>query len=267
MKMEMSYRDKVILIVLLIVLIVVGGFFALIKPKYDDYKASEAVYQTTKTEWDGIEQKLNAIQPLKDTITKNYTDAKKTAQIFVNGVFETANKTLGNEKTSLEVDKYLTPMIDECNLEVKDMVIDAVSAAPMTYYYYVPDVLTYSLLEAADINGDYAAQVAEGMADSVVLATREVSEVMCQNITLTVEGQKESLMTFLGMIEEDPNAVLVNSVSISDYQFLGGLEQESVGPDGTIVITIDENGIGTSEMTIAIGFYNAKEIDEPNLGD
>lgn len=266
MKMEMSYRDKVILIVLLIVLILVAGFFALIKPKYEAYQASQAAYETTLQTWKGIEQKLNAIPPLKDSITETYNKSKKTAQIFVNTSFVTANKTYGNEKTSYEIDQYLQPAIDECNLFIKEMALDEVTAETMEYYYYEPDVLTYSLLEAADVNLEYSADVAKLLQDSVILSEREMVDLMCEPVELTVEGTKENLMLFLEKIDTDNNAVLIKGVKIDDYQFRGGLEEDQLGADG-LPVTVVTDGEGYSTMTIEIAFYNAKEIDKPNLGD
>lgn len=262
MKMEMSYRDKMIALGLLIVIILAVGFFALIKPKYEKWQSHKATYQTTKETWDGIDMKIQAIDPLKTSITNDYNEAQKEAAIFINTAFASANETFTNEKTSYEMDQYLQAAIDECKLEVTAMDIPAVSAETMEYYYYTPDVLTYSLLEAADVNGEYAKMVALKMAESIILPERETVQLMTETITLTVDGTKENLMLFLDKIKEDNNAVLVNSVSISDYQFLGGLE---IGPDGEPIIT--PGAEGTSSMTLAISFYNAKEIDEPILGD
>ncbi len=266
MKMEMSYRDKVILIVLFILIILVGGFFALIKPKYEKWQDNTDKYETTKTEWDGIEQKLKAIEPLKKGITETYEEAKKTAKIFENTAFVTANKTYCNEKTSYEIDQYLQPAIDAAELEVTSMGISNVAAKTMNYYYYTPNVLTYSLLEAADINGNYAQDIAELLYDSIVLSERETVEVMGETIELNVQCTKAQLMTFLEAIDSDNNAVLIESVSIADYQFLGGLETEQVGPDGQPVINTNPNAEGTSSVTIVITFYNAKAIDQPELG-
>ncbi len=263
MKMEMSYRDKVILIVLLIVIIIVAGIMALIKPKYESYTAAKAAYATTLEKWEGVEEKINAIEPLKNDITATYNDSMKDAAVFKNNAFVNVHDTLANEKTAYEIDKYLQPLIDEFSLNVTGMELDAVSAEAMTYYYYTPNVLTYSLLEAADINGTYAAKIADGLKASTVLSQRSIVEVMNEDVTLTVEGEKENVLNFLNKIAADENAVLVKSVSIADYQFLGGLEKETLGPDGQPIVTIDPNGVGTSEVTIVIGFYNAKEMEKP----
>ncbi len=271
MKMEMSYRDKVILIVLLILLVLVGGFFALIKPKYEAWQASKSVYETTKVEWDGIEQKKSAIPNMQKAIKDDYNEYKKTAEIFVNNAFVTVNADprnggYENQKTSYEIDKYLQPMIDECSLEVNGMTLPAVSAQTISYYYYQPDVLTYSLLEAADVNGNFNAEVGEIMKETRVLSERTVGDVMCQSVQLNVNTTKENLMLFLEKLDADPNAVRIANVNIANYAFNDGLTSTTTGPDGQ-PITITAPGEGTSKVDITINFYNAKPIDEPNLGE
>ncbi len=265
MKMEMSYRDKVILIVLLILLVLVGGFFALIKPKYEKWQSDKKIYADTEIEWNGIDQKLTAIPTLQKNIKEKCSEYKKTAQVFVNDAFKSANETYTNEKTSYEIDQYLQPVIDECSLEVTDMTLADVTSETINYYFYEPNVVTYSLLEAADINGDYNADLAEVMKESIVLTERVVGDVMCQNVELTVNTTKENLMLFLDKMGEEKNAVLVNNVNINNYEFTDGLEVTQTGPDGQPV-TVIRDGEGTSIVNITIGFYNAKPIDEPNVG-
>lgn len=266
MKMEMSYRDKVILIVLLIILILVAGFFALIKPKYEAWQSSKSVYETTKTEWDGIEQKKNAIPNMQKAIKDDYDSYKKTAEIFVNSAFTTANAGYTNEKTSYEIDQYLQPMIDECSLQVDSMSLEEVKSETINYYYYEPDVLTYSLLEAADVNGNYNNEVNELMKEGKVLTERVVGEVMCQSVNLTVTTNKENLMLFLERMEAETNAVCVANVSVANYEFNDGLESTVMGADGQPV-TVTADGDGTSSVSITINFYNAKTIDVPDLGE
>ncbi len=265
MKREMSYRDKMILLGLSVVVILLAGFFALVKPAYDKWQKSKVTYTATKTEWDGIDQKRKSIDPLKKTITDTANEAAKVAEIFENTAFVTANQTMTNERTYYEIDQYLQPAIDECTLKVRNFELGDVSAVPITYYVYTPDVLTYSLLEAADINGNYAAEIAGMMEKNVILSEREVVDVMCEEVGLAVSGTKASVMNFLNKIESDNNAVLIKTVDIANYEFTDGLEIE--GPDGTMIPNPDPNAEGFSEVTMTIGFYNAKAVDEPDLGN
>ncbi len=278
MKMEMSYRDKIILVVVGIVVILAVGIFVLIKPKYGDLQNHKVTRDEKKTEWQAIETKLDQIDPLKDTIKEKTKDAQKTAEIFVNTAFENANKTFTNEKNAYQLDQYIQKALDESKLEVNTMELGSTVAKTVSYYYYTPDVVTYSLLEAADVNGKYATAVAATMLESTVLAQETTADVMCMELGLSVAGTKEQLMTFLDAMKADTNAIQVTQVNIDDYTFSGGLEDEDAEPqfdeEGNQIIDArpavtnkDGEEEGTSKITIILSFYNAVAIDDPILGD
>lgn len=302
MMKEMNKRDKTILVVIAIIVILVAGFFALIKPQYDKYVASLESYNTTKSEWDGIQQKINQIPALKETVTSLYNDANKDAAIFVNEAFSDVNGNYSDEKANVAVDEHIQAAIDESELEVRNFDLSGVASTTLEYYYYTPNVVTYSLLEAADVNGNYAADIAELLVNQVVLTERQVADVMTNEVTLDVVGTRENIMAFMEKIKDDPNAVLINNVSISDYTFSGGLEEETdAAPPVTEAPPAPEEGEegaegegveepteapteapaqtpaaggeqtlladGYSEMSLTVTFYNAKAIDKPELGD
>lgn len=294
---EMSNRDKLILIAITIVAVLVAGFFALIRPKYRALVEDTATLQATQTEWDGIEAKLKAIPDLQDEITNIYNDSNKTAKIFVNEAFADVNKNYSDEKVNAAIDEHIQPALDESNLAVNSMIIDGAKAAELKYVYYTPNVVTYALLEAADVNGNYADEISEKLKTSTTLTETSVASVMGNTVTLEVVGKKADLMTFLDKIKSDKNAILVSSVKIIDYTFSGGLEEEEqqaaaptpvepveqqVDDEGNPIevetqaateaprpsnTDEEENLEGTSVMNLEIVFYNAKPIDNPDLGD
>lgn len=281
---DMSYRDKMIILVISIIIILVAGFFALIKPKYDTLVADTATYETTKTEWDGIQQKLDAIPTLKDTITKAYNTAKADADLFINTSMGEVNDTFATDRVNYVIDQYVQPAIDESNLKTLEMTFGTAGMVNMEYYYYTPNVVTYSLLEAADLNGNYAEIVSDELMTQTIFTERESAEMIAQNIAVHVKGTRENLMTFLDKIKEDENAILVDKVEIADYKFQGGLDGEgateirdvvTIDEEGNEVVTQEEVPVtaeegseeGWSEMSLSVTFYDAKEIDTPDLGD
>ena len=294
MMREMSYRDKMILLIISVIIILAVGFFALIRPKYNTLVADRAIYQTTKEQADGVQAKLDQIEPLKSEITADYNSAKEIAEMFVNEAFEPVNDTFDNTKSNYIMDQYVQSIIDESELKVATFNLGGVSSESLEYYYYTPDVLTYSLLESADVNGNYAEEVTELLKQSSVLGERETAEVMTNTLTLSVTGTKENLMTFLAKINGEEgaevagsgedgfgkdiadNAVRVTSISISDYTFGAGQTEEvqvqtGVDEAGNPVMEtqtrqVNSDGNGESEMTINVTFYNAKPIDQPELG-
>ena len=287
MMREMSYRDKMILLIISVIIILAVGFFALIRPKYNSYEA-------TKTEWDGIDAKIQQIPVLKDGITKEYNDSKAIAEMFVNEAFQPVNDTFDNLKANYVFDKYVQPLIDESELKVDTFSIGGIGSQVLSYYYLTPDVLTYSLLESADINGNYAEQVEEMMRQGNFISEKGTADVMTNTLSLSVRGTKENLMAFLAKINGEEgaeittgedgfgndlaeNAVRVTSIEIADYTFGEGQTEEvqvqtGVDEAGNPIMEtqtrqVNAAGGGESEITLALTFYNAKPIDEPELGD
>ena len=105
------------------------------------------------------------------------------------------------------------------------------------------------------------------MLESLVLEKREVVDVLSAELGIVGDITKEGMMTFLGKIDTDKNAVIVKEMDIEDYDFIDGTEEEIVDELGNTTVRIDPNAVGTSEVTIILSFYNAKEIDKPELGD
>lgn len=276
MMREMSYRDKMIILIISVIIILAVGFFALVRPKYNALVEDRDIYETTKTEWEGLEAKINQIPVLKDEITKSYNDSKKTAEMFVNEAFQSVNDTFDNVQANLILDQYIQPAVDESELKVTDFTMGGVGAEELNYYYYTPDVVTYSLLESADVNGNYAKEVTDLLKVSNALSEQETAEVMTNTINLTVTGKKENLMTFLTKITEDENAVRVTAVSIEDYTFGAGqtqtITEQQTDAEGNVTTVTREvpaaaDGQGESQMDISMTFYNAKPIEQPVLGD
>jgi Tfp pilus assembly protein PilO len=264
---DMSYRDKMVILVISIIVILVAGFFVLIKPAYNKMVTDTATYETTKTEWDGIKQKLDAIPALKEGITKMYQDAKKDAKVLENTAFGDVDKEYDVKKVNYGLDQYLQQTIDDNSLSVTEFTISGCGANSIEYYYYEPNVVTYALLETGDVNGNYEAEVRDLIKAGTVLSEREVASVLTNAISLEVEGKKEDLMNFLETMKADTNAININSLTIEDYSFSQGTSHDVVDEEGNVTTVKDANADGKSKMTIEMNFFNAKEMDNPDLGD
>jgi hypothetical protein len=264
---EMSYRDKMVILVISIIIILVAGFFALIRPTYNKLVNDTATYEATKTEWDGIKQKLDAIPSLKEGITSAYNTAKNDAAIFENEAFGDINTEYDTKKLSYNYDQYLQQAIDDNGLELTSFTMPGVASKEITFYYYEPTVVTYALLESGDINGKYAKEITDLLQDTVLLKEKKAATLLASDISIVARGTRENLMTFLDTIKEDENAVIVNSVSIADYTFSDGAEKQVTDAEGNVTTVKDPNAEGKSDLTIELSLYNAKTIDKPDLGE
>jgi len=259
---NMSYRDKMVILVISIIIILVAGFFALIKPAYDKLTVDQATYESTKTEWDGIQQKLEAIPGLKDEITKAYEDAKKDAAVLENTAFGDVNKDYDNRKVNYGLDQYIETAVDENNLTVAQMAIGEAGESNIEYTFYKPNVMTYALLESGDINGNYAEEINKLRETGTIIEEKTIASIMSNNIEIAVVGTKDDLLNFLDTMESDNNSINVNKVEINDYSFGEAEKAQS----GARTASANSNA-GKSAMTINMMFYNAKTMDAPDLGD
>lgn len=264
---EMSYRDKMVILIISIIVILVAGFFVLIKPAYNKMVNDTATYEATKTEWDGIKQKLDAIPSLKEGITKMYQEAKKDAKVLENTAFGDVDKDYDTKKVNYGVDQFLQQAIDDNNLDVEGLAMSGAQATNIAYYLYTPNIVTYALLESGDVNGNYAESIESMLETGTVIAERTTATVMANNIDLDVKGTRENLMTFLDTIKDNENAMHVSAVDISDYKFSEGVTREVADEEGNITTVKDPNAEGKSTLRLTLSLYNAKEIDNPDLGD
>lgn len=264
---DMSYRDKMVILIISIIIIMVAGFFALIKPAYNKFVADSATYEQTKTEWEGIKAKLDAIPGLKDTITKAYNDAKKDAAVFKNTAFGDVDKDYDTKKVNYGLDQYLHQAIDDNSLKVSNFALGQAGSQMIDYYVYEPNAVTYALLEKGDLNGNYAMEIQKLMKTSTLIKERTTAEVLANDVAMSVTGKKEDLMNFLDAIKDDQNALNIYSLNIANYNFSDGTERQVTDAEGNVTTVANPNADGESQLTINMLFYNAKELDKPDLGE
>jgi Tfp pilus assembly protein PilO len=264
---DMSYRDKMVILVLSLVIIMIAGFFALIKPAYNKLVTDTATYEDTKTEWEGIKAKLDAIPGLKDEITKTYDTSKKDASVLMNTAFGDVNKDYDDKKVNYGLDQYLHQVIDDNSLAISDLSISGTSSGAIEYSTYTPNIVTYALLESGDLNGKYAQDISKLLEKQAVLKERKTATVMKNGITMSLKGKREDLMNFIDTIKEDSNAINITSLDIANYAFNDGTSREVTDEEGNVTVVANPNAEGTSELNIVMDFFNAKELDKPDLGD
>lgn len=264
---DMSYRDKMVILIISIIIIMVAGFFALIKPAYNKFVADTATYEETKTEWEGIKAKLDAIPDLKDTITKTYDGAKKDVAVFKNTAFGDVDKDYDIKKVNYGLDQYLHQAIDDNSLKVSNFALGQAGSQKIDYYVYEPNAVTYALLEKGDLNGNYAMEISKLLETSTLIAQRTTADVMANDVKLSVTGKKEDLMNFLDAIKDDQNSINIYSLAIPNYNFSEGTERQVTDAEGNVTTVANPNADGESQLEIGMLFYNAKELDKPDLGD
>ena len=236
--MKLNYRDRMILLGVIAVAIILIGIFALIRPKINDIKSDNAKLDEVKAQWSEIESKINEIEPLQKSIKDTYSDSIKICGNFV-------EKEKVDSTTKL--DKMMQAYIDECNLEIQTLDLAEQSISQLNYYYYTPPVLTSTMFDAADVNGNFAAERALERAESTALSERTAESVIVARYGFTAKGNKEDIWSFMEKIDSLKTAVLIESVNIDDYTF---------GED-------DPASDGRAVVTMIVDVYSVFEMDEP----
>ena len=165
--MKLNYRDSMILLGVLSVAIILIGVFLFIKPKIKEIKTDKETLAAEQANWDAIQVKLDEIGPLQDAIKEGHAKATQLAGDFVD---------VSKVDQTFELDQFMQPYVDECQLEAS--VVDLASTATKTlpYYYFTPSVITSSMFDAADINGNYAANIAESQTESNALSQSQLKQ-------------------------------------------------------------------------------------------
>jgi hypothetical protein len=238
--MKMSYRDRVILLVVIVVALVLCGIFLIVKPTTTKITQNKASLATAQAEVDRINGIIEQVPILGDTIESEYQESKTYAESFAEG------------RDTYEADQFIQEYLNNNNIEVTSFTVNQPGTETIDFYSYAPNVITYPLLEAADLNGDIAAATAEKLKTSTVFADLESQTVESYSVDIQFNGKKEDILALLDNVKDIDENVLVTNVSIADYTF------NADGNDSS------EKGYSTGSMNVT--FYVLEPLAEPVLG-
>ncbi len=276
--MKLSYRDRIILIFAIVIVILGIGIFVFIKPKYEKMKKNKADLKAAQDDWNTKLLEFDRIPVRQGVINDTYAEGLKISEGFT------------NEMTSVEVDEFLQQFFnteqfvtDEVSAK-KDMSVSNEKSTTLGYYYYTPNIVTYPLYEAADLDGSIAKAVEEKLHDVRVLSARKAQTVSDGEEKFTVLLKRENLMSFLDELEkyarEHSDAMLITSVKLDDCNFNEDLEDGTgaqagqVDADGNPVQVAapknDNNKADVkkdyTEATIEYKAYYIQEPTKPDVG-
>ena len=247
--MKLNYRDKVILGILLAVVILIAGFVGLVKPKNASIDEHKATLADMEVQRDEVQQKIDQIVPLTNKINDTYSDTNKLVGDFCDydSIYLTTN-----------LDQFLQDYANECELKVTKLEVSEMSSEDIEYYYFTTEVEGEELFASADVNGSSAAALEQINAESNNLSDRNVEKVLKAQYAVTVTGTRENLWKYMAAIEEQDEAVIINSVTIADYSF-GQNDDTNTG--ATIGEELEE---GESSIDMVISCYSVYEMGKPN---
>ncbi|MBR2282809.1 MAG: hypothetical protein IJ874_00090 [Ruminococcus sp.] len=244
--MKLNYRDKVILGVLIAIILLIAGFVGLVKPKKVAIETDKKTLQDKQDERDDIQKKIDQIVPLTNEINDTYTATNKLAGDFVDydSIYDTTY-----------LDQFLREYADECELKVSTLNVSALAEGALNYYYFTPVVVGEKMFTASDLNGSLTEAFNQDKAESDALSERNVETVLTAKYAVTVEGTRENIWNYMKAIEEQDEAIIIDSVAISDYTF-----GETTDADGNV----RESEDGTSKVSFVVSLYSVYDMAKPN---
>lgn len=262
--MKLSYRDKIIALVFSVVAIVLISIFALIRPTLNDISANKVLREQKTAEADEMRDKIAEIPNIESKIMAAYDDGVSMADNFFiisDGNIETLD--------TYKIDQFLQPILDKNSISVTgDAILNMSEPIVMEYYYYTPNVVTYPILEAADLNGELADDIYKKIEKSAVFSEKEVQEVQGMSVEYNITATKENLLNFLNDIQDIKKTVILSEITIDDYTFKEFAEVEDMLTNGLDSnITVLEDDERTSECKFTINFYSMQKVSKPNLED
>lgn len=272
--MKFGYRDRIVLLIACVIIIFGIGIVLFIKPKYEDLKTDKKARDKAKQEWTEQLSKFEGIPDRQKKLEDDFKTATDEAKNFVTAMDGVELDDFLREKF-MNTEEHIEHGVRlNGNLSVSDQ-----SSTSLSYYYYSPSVVTYPLYELADMDGSLARAAAEKRYEADVLSSRASQSVGAGDATFSVIVNRKDAMALIDGIHDyavkNKDAMLLHSVSFSDYKFLGGLELDENGQvkkDDTAQPTTggeeeeEEDLGGTSLMTVSYSVYYMQEPTKPDVG-
>lgn len=274
--MKLGYRDRIILIVAIVIIILGIGIFVFIKPKYEKLKKNQEQLEKAQTAWDAKLEEFKRIPLRQDSIEKTYQEGLKVSEYFT------------DEMTAVDVDKLMQQFLNtdeyiEHQVSAKKTsAFTDEAASAINYFYYRPNVVTYPLYEAADLDDSLAKATAEKLKDVNVLAAKKAQTIGMGQSSFTVQIKREDLMSFLDAVYKYANdhkdAMMITNVKLDDAEFNEDIEgdeqqqEQQLDADGNPIPQQNNNQQNNNtkekkdytEVTI---LYKALYIQEPQKPD
>jgi lipopolysaccharide export LptBFGC system permease protein LptF len=235
----MSYRDRMIALIVIVVALVLAGVFAIVKPITTKISTNKASLASVTAEKEEIENTISKIDGLGDTIKSEYNESKAFAENFT------------DSRETYQADQFIQEYFNNNSVEVLSVTANEATNETIDFYSYTPNVVTYPLLEAADINGTIAEETAEKLKTSTVLASLESQEVEVYSLDIQFYTKKDDILALIDDLKSLDENILITNLEIDDYTFA---EDEK-----------DTSLKGYSEGNMTINFYVLQPLDEPVL--
>lgn len=185
MSMKLSRRDQVIILVVLVVLVLgLGGWFIL-KPKYEAMQSSADRLEAKEAEKVQVEEKINTLEGLKETLEKNVKSVESNQKSFI------SESELGDTQ---QISQYVMSILEPSGIEIIGMTLNQPTPTKLTAYTYRKNALAYPLKMNADLahelpdevynayNNSYPSNPPEVQISATVVTVSYLCDPECQQV-------------------------------------------------------------------------------------
>lgn len=255
--MKLSYRDKIILLFFIVIVIIFAGWMFFIRPekqrisdKKDKLNSLVVLQKEAQTE-------LTEFVNLKTDIMMLYEEAM------------TYNDDFLPRMDYHEIDQYMQPYFDENEMQISDsLAITNETAASMSMFYYMPNVLTYPIYTAANVNDTTSNEIIDPESElgKKIIYASEMKKITSQGIEVfgiqtNVFCEKEQLYNYLDQMAEI-KGLRVYQIEFDDYSFN---TEESV--KGLTMSAADaaefEKIKDHTNVKLVVNYYGMQELAKP----
>jgi hypothetical protein len=261
--MKLNYRDKIIAGVLLAIVILLVGFFVPVKNMNKQNKADKKILAEKEKIKADYEAKIAKIPSIQESIRGLYAEASDATKIFI---------PVEEVQSQVKVDNYMQKYADECKIKIKNLELGSTTVSPLSYYYTSQKDAFSKLRSQADVNGTLQEAYDASVAESTALSQRSKENVIKTQYAMKITGTKENIWKYLEAMKNFDKAVVVNSVTLSDYTFgkdaakKAGVEMpESKDGDEVSVQAGDKVIKNISDAQIVLSLYSVIEMEEPDV--
>lgn len=250
--MKLSYREKIGLLVVVVLAVIIVFIAWPIKTIRGNIKSHEAQREEIQVVYEDTQRKIAQIPVIEGNINKIYDETKILSEKFY------------PHTENIELAKYIESLLNKepyvksgkNQLEIADKLeISDADAGEIPFYCYVPNVITYPILEAADTNGNLLETTDKALYDKVMNAVQmnnlEVQTVEVREVTIPMKFTKEALLALEDELKANETGVRITGVTIEDYTF------------GQVTEVPEDKGYSTGEVTFK--FYTMQQIQKPDF--
>ena len=250
--MKLSYREKIGLLVVVVLVVIIIFIAWPIKTIKGNIKTHEAQKEKIQVEYDETQRKIAQIPVIESNINKIYDETKVLSEKFYP---HTENIGLAKYIESLlNKEPYVKSGKNQLEIVSKLEINDA-DTGEIPFYCYVPNVITYPILEAADTNGNLLETTDKALYDKVMNAVQisnlETQTVEVREVMIPMKFTKEALLALEDELKADDTGVRITGVTIEDYTF------------GQVSEVPEDKGYSEGEVTFK--FYTMQQIQKPDF--